>query len=215
MDSVNMDSLNMDSLNMQPYIISAAAGYLLGSIPFGYLVVRIFRGADVRTTGSGNIGATNVARTSPALGVATLALDLLKGLAAVWIASMFFPGNRTVGFVAAFAAVCGHMFPVWLGFRGGKGVATGLGSFLLLTPKAILIAVAVFVVLVLALRYISLASIMAAVSLPVTGFLIGEARGAAQVSLLSFTSALVIVKHHQNIRRLLSGVEPKFHLKRK
>ena len=200
---------------MQPYLISAAVGYLLGSIPFGYLLVRIFRGADVRTTGSGNIGATNVARTSPGLGFITLVLDLLKGFAAVWIASTAFPATKTAAFAAALAAVCGHVFPIWLRFRGGKGVATGLGSFVLLTPKAILIAIGVFLVVVLVLRYISLASITAAVSLPLASFFLGEARPASQVSLLSFTSALVIVKHHQNIRRLFSGTEPRFHLKRK
>ncbi len=203
------------NLNMHPYLISAAVGYLLGSIPFGYLLVRIFRGADVRTTGSGNIGATNVARTSPGLGLMTLVLDFLKGFAAVWLASTSFPTNRTAAFAAALAAVCGHVFPTWLRFRGGKGVATGLGSFLLLTPKAILIAIGLFLVVVFVLRYISLASITAAVSLPLAGFFLGGAGTPVQVSLLSFTSALVILKHHQNIRRLLSGTEPKFHLKRK
>jgi len=128
---------------MHAFLISAAAGYFLGSVPFGYLLVRTFRGADVRTTGSGNIGATNVARTSPLLGVLTLALDVLKGMAAVGVALALCPGNRTVAFVAALAAVSGHIFPVWLRFRGGKGVATGLGSFVLLTPKAVLLAMAV------------------------------------------------------------------------
>jgi glycerol-3-phosphate acyltransferase PlsY len=113
---------------MHPVLISAAAGYFLGSVPFGYLLVRAFRGADVRTTGSGNIGATNVARTSPLLGILTLMLDVLKGMAAVAIALALCPGNRTAGFVAAVAAVSGHIFPVWLRFRGGKGVATGLAS---------------------------------------------------------------------------------------
>src|SRR5579863_1353181 len=126
-------------MNMRAILITAGIGYLLGSIPFGYLLVRRFRGADVRTTGSGNIGATNVARTSPALGAATLLLDALKGAAAVLLVSIIFRGERDLAFVAALAAVAGHIFPVWLGFRGGKGVATGLGSFLLLTPKAILL----------------------------------------------------------------------------
>src|SRR5207248_10919879 len=154
-------------LSMHPVLISAAAGYFLGSIPFGYLLVRAFRGADVRTTGSGNIGATNVARTSPLLGILTLVLDLLKGMAAVAIALALCPGNRTVAFIAALAAVSGHIFPVWLRFRGGKGVATGLGSLVLLMPKAILLAMAVFVVMVAVLRYISLASVTASAALPV------------------------------------------------
>src|SRR5579884_3644951 len=131
---------------MNTILATAALGYLLGSIPFGYLLVRIFRGADVRTTGSGNIGATNVARTSPALGLATLILDAVKGLAAVWLALHFFPYARTLAFMAASSSICGHMFPVWLRFRGGKGVATGLGSFVLLTPKAILLALLVFLI---------------------------------------------------------------------
>lgn len=202
-------------MNMQPYLIGVAVGYLLGSIPFGYLLVRVFRSADVRTTGSGNIGATNVARTSLGLGLMTLVLDFAKGFAAVWLASTSFPTNKTAAFAAALAAVCGHVFPIWLRFRGGKGVATGLGAFLLLTPKAILIAIGAFLVLVSMLRYVSLASITAAVSLPLAAFFLGEARPPVQVSLLSFTSVLVIVKHHQNIRRLLFGNEPKFHLKRK
>jgi acyl phosphate:glycerol-3-phosphate acyltransferase len=200
---------------MQSYLITAAGAYVLGSIPFGYLLVRIFRGADVRTTGSGNIGATNVARTSPALGFITLILDLLKGLAAVLLASRFFGGNTVAPFVAAFFAVCGHVFPIWLRFRGGKGVATGLGSFILLTPKAILLGLVVFVALVMAFRYISLASITAAASLPVSAFLLQEARSPAQVSLVSASSLLIIVKHHKNIRRLLNGTEPRFQLKRK
>ena len=200
---------------MQPYLVTAIVGYLLGSIPFGYLLVRMFRGADVRSTGSGNIGATNVARTSPALGLATLALDAFKGLAAVWLSSTFFSENKTVAFVAAFAAICGHVFPVWLRFRGGKGVATGLGSLILLTPKAILLALGIFIALVLASRYISLGSIAAAASLPVFAHVFGEARNPFQVSLLSLGSLLIIVKHHQNIRRLFSGAEPKFQFKPK
>src|SRR5438309_6457363 len=138
---------------MHAILISAGIGYLLGSIPFGYLLVRIFRGADVRTTGSGNIGATNVARTSPKLGLVTLLLDAGKGLAAVALVSALFPGIREISFVAAFAALCGHIFPVWLRFRGGKGVATALGSFLLLTPKAMLVSPAIFIVVAVSFRY--------------------------------------------------------------
>ena len=195
---------------MHAILISAAAGYLLGSIPFGYLLVRIFRGADVRTTGSGNIGATNVARTSPALGLLTLLFDVLKGGAAVGLALTMFSDNRTVAFLAAFAAISGHVFPVWLHFRGGKGVATGLGSFLLLTPKAILLAMAVFVAMAAVYRYVSLASVAAAASLPIFAFLLREGRSSAQIALISLGSALIILKHRQNIHRLLAGIEPKF-----
>src|SRR5208283_2040360 len=109
---------------MNPYLIAAAVGYLLGTIPFGYVLVRIFTGEDVRSSGSGNIGATNVARKSPALGVATLLLDAAKGLAAVLVARVLFSGphQQFIMTTAAFFAVVGHLFPVWLKFRGGKGV---------------------------------------------------------------------------------------------
>jgi glycerol-3-phosphate acyltransferase PlsY len=195
---------------MNPILISAAAGYFLGSIPFGYLLVRWFRGADVRATGSGNIGATNVARTSPALGILTLVLDVLKGMAAVYIALTLCPANRTAAFIAALAAISGHIFPVWLRFRGGKGVATGLGSFVLLTPKAILLAMAVFVLTLAVFRFVSLASVTAAVSLPLFGSLLHEARNLPQILLLSLGSALIVLKHRQNMQRLLAGTEPKF-----
>jgi acyl phosphate:glycerol-3-phosphate acyltransferase len=200
---------------MRPIFISALIGYLLGSIPFGYLLVRAFRGADVRSTGSGNIGATNVARTSPLLGLLTLLLDVVKGVAAVSVASTAFSGSRTAAFVAALAAICGHVFPVWLSFRGGKGVATGLGSFLLLTPKAVLLALGVFAVVAVAFRYVSLASITAAASFLVFAWLLREARSPAQIALVSSGSLLIILKHHQNLRRLWSGSEPKFRVKRK
>jgi glycerol-3-phosphate acyltransferase PlsY len=194
---------------MHSILISAVTGYFLGSIPFGYLLVRFFRGADVRTTGSGNIGATNVARTSPKLGLLTLVLDVLKGAAAVGLALTIFPDSRTAAFIAALAAVCGHIFPVWLRFRGGKGVATGLGSFVLLTPKAILLAMAVFLVMVAMFRYVSLASVTAAASLPVFARQLREAGSSAEIALVALASALIILKHHQNIRRLLSRTEPK------
>jgi glycerol-3-phosphate acyltransferase PlsY len=199
---------------MHPFLISGAVGYFLGSIPFGYLLVRAFRGADVRTTGSGNIGATNVARTSPKLGLLTLVLDVLKGMAAVGIALALCPGNRTVAFVAGLAAVSGHIFPIWLRFRGGKGVATGLGSFVLLTPKAVLLAMAMFVIILAALRFVSLASVTAAASLPLFALVLREGHS-AQIVMVSIASALIILKHRPNIRRLLAGTEPKFKANRK
>lgn len=199
---------------MHPLLISAAAGYFLGSVPFGYLLVRVFRGADVRSTGSGNIGATNVARTSPKLGLLTLVLDVLKGMAAVGTAMAISPTNRTVAFVAALAAVCGHVFPGWLRFRGGKGVATGLGSFVLLTPKAVLLALAVFVIILAAFRFVSLASVTAAASLPLLTLGLREGRS-AQIVLVSIASALIILKHRHNMQRLLAGTEPKFKANRK
>jgi len=192
----------------------AALSYLLGSIPFGYLLVRIFRGEDVRQSGSGNIGATNVSRKSPALGILTLLLDALKGSAAVGLAR-FLVVQRSSGVsvyqamtVAAFLAVVGHMFPVWLGFRGGKGVATGLGSFLVITPKAVLVAAGIFIAVVAIFGYVSLASILAVASFPLLVFGM-RAYGDALLALsfIGATSLLIIFKHHQNIQRLLKGTE--------
>src|SRR3981081_2555985 len=141
---------------MTAFLVTAAYSYLLGSIPFGYIPVRAFRGQDVRQTGSGNIGATNVSRTSPGLGALTLVFDLLKGLAAVAITRILFPANHTFQGAAALFVIVGHMFPVWLRFRGGKGVATGLGSFLVIAPKAVLVAVAIFIGVAVIFRYVSL-----------------------------------------------------------
>ena len=217
-------------MSAHPILISAALGYLLGSIPFGYMLVRIFRGTDVRQTGSGNIGATNVARTSPALGGATLALDFLKGLAPVLLIQNIFPGMPALAFLAALASICGHVFPVWIGFRGGKGVATGLGAFVLLTPKAILVVVGVFLIVAAVFRTIALASIFAAACLPAAVWLCGEGPGgisaaasprvdlfmliAPAVSILA-GAGLIIARHSSNIRRMIAGTEPKFQLRHK
>lgn len=200
---------------IRPVLISAAIGYLFGSVPFGYLLVRVFRGTDVRTTGSGNIGATNVARTSPILGVTTLLLDALKGVAAVLLVFTLFPDDKTAAFAAAFATVSGHVFPVWLRFRGGKGVATGLGSFLLLTPKAILVAIGIFLALAATFRFVSMASIAAAGSLPFLAIAFGETPNRAAIVATGATAILIISKHHQNIRRLLTGAEPKLKIRPK
>jgi acyl phosphate:glycerol-3-phosphate acyltransferase len=200
---------------MHSILISATAGYLLGSIPFGYLLVRTFRGSDVRTTGSGNIGATNVARTSRALGITTLLLDVLKGAAAVWIAHAMLPNDRIAGSAAAFAAICGHVFPIWLRFRGGKGVATGLGAFALLMPKAVLLAIGIFIVLMLAFRYVSVASIMSAASLPLFAVSVKAALSPIEFLLVFLASLIIVLKHHRNIRRLMAGAEPKFQMSRK
>src|SRR3954451_20509020 len=151
---------------MHPIFVAAGLGYLLGSIPFGYLLVRTFRGEDVRASGSGNIGATNVSRTSPTLGVLTLILDAAKGGAAVLLIRALFPGEHLLAVVAAVFPIVGHVFPIWLRFHGGKGVATGLGSFIVLIPKAILVLVIVFVMMVMMFRYVSLASIISVALLP-------------------------------------------------
>ncbi|HUJ96412.1 MAG TPA: glycerol-3-phosphate 1-O-acyltransferase PlsY [Terriglobales bacterium] len=198
---------------MTDYLVTAAVSYLLGSIPFGYILVQTFRGQDIRQSGSGNIGATNVARSSPALGLGTLLLDSGKGLAAVTLTRFLYPGQVTLGFLAALFAVIGHIFPFWLRFRGGKGVATGLGSFLMLAPKAIAMVIAIFVVVLVAFRRVSLASIVAVASLPVLTWLFYR-YGGTPLGLMACACLLVIVKHHENIRRLLSGNEPRFQLRR-
>jgi glycerol-3-phosphate acyltransferase PlsY len=196
---------------MNPYLIAAAVGYLLGSVPFGYLLVRIFKGEDVRVSGSGNIGATNVARTSPALGIATLVLDAAKGLAAVLVARVLFggPHQQLIMTTAAFFAVVGHLFPVWLKFRGGKGVATSLGAFVLLTPKSILCLVGLFLILAVAFRYVSLGSVAVAAAFPLLAWAFREYVDSRQLIFIALVSALVIWRHGQNISRLAAGTESK------
>ncbi len=198
-----------------PIFLTAITSYLLGSVPFGYLLVRIFRGQDVRETGSGNIGATNVARTSKGLGAATLTLDALKGFAAAALARYLHPEASALFMAtAALFAIVGHMFPVWLGWRGGKGVATALGSFLYIAPKSVLIMVAVFVLVVAATRYISLGSIVAALCFP-TIVLLMEHERPESLLLIGVACGLIIVKHYENIGRLLRGNENKFSLGRR
>jgi acyl phosphate:glycerol-3-phosphate acyltransferase len=206
---------------MSETFLIGAGSYLLGSIPFGYLLVRIFRGEDVRRSGSGNIGATNVSRKSPALGALTLALDALKGVAAVELASHCSakvnpatPSDLAATW-AVFLAVVGHMFPVWLKFRGGKGVATALGSFLVIAPRAVLIAAGVFVVVVVIFRYVSLGSIVAVGIFPflfVRRALVNHELPA--LMLVGATSLLIIVRHHENLRRLFAGTESRIGAKR-
>jgi acyl phosphate:glycerol-3-phosphate acyltransferase len=196
---------------MTPWLISIPLAYLLGSIPFGYLLVRIFRKQDIRATGSGNIGATNVARSgAKGLGIATLLLDLSKAFAAVKIAQYIAPGNYDLAVAAAVAAILGHIFPVWLGFRGGKGVASALGVFLALTWPSALAILGVFLVVFLITRYVSLASIIAAAVFPLFGFYFVPFKTPIVIAGFLFIPLLIIIKHHENIRRLLSGTESRF-----
>jgi acyl phosphate:glycerol-3-phosphate acyltransferase len=200
---------------MNSFLTTAAYSYLLGSIPFGYVLVRIFYGQDVRRTGSGNIGATNVSRMSRRLGVVTLILDACKGTTAVLVTRALFPGQTALQSAAAFAAVAGHIFPVWLKFRGGKGVATGLGSFLVLFPKTVLLMAGIFVVIFLLFRYVSLASVLAVGLFPLLVW--AMYRSAETLQTIFFVAAaclLIIAKHHQNIGRLLGGTEPRFQWRR-
>lgn len=201
---------------MNPWIVSISIAYLLGSIPFGYLLVRIFRNEDIRAQGSGNIGATNVARSgAKGLGLATLLLDLGKAYAGVMIAKHILPGNFDLAMAAAVAAVVGHVFPVWLGFKGGKGVASALGVFLALTWPAALASVLVFAAVFAVSRYVSLASILSLAAFPLFGFHFVAQRTPMVVFGMLFLPLLIIAKHHGNIRRLLRGTESRFGTKSK
>jgi glycerol-3-phosphate acyltransferase PlsY len=194
-------------------------GYLLGSIPFGYLLVRATGGGDIRFKGSGNIGATNVARTSGwSVGIATLLLDAAKGFLAVRLTEHFSGGNVRFMMYAGLAAILGHVFPVWLRFEGGKGVATALGVFLAVCWPALATDVLLFLLVAVFWRYVSLASISAAAALPLLVYLLyapGHAPPTA-ISLSTLVAAvMVIVKHRDNIERLLAGTEPRFEMSRK
>lgn len=196
---------------MNPWLISIPVAYLLGSIPFGYLLVRFVRHEDIRATGSGNIGATNVLRSgAKGLGIATLLLDLGKAFLAVEIAKLLAPGNFDLTTITAVAAVIGHCYPLWLRFKGGKGVASALGVFLALTWPSALCILAVFILIVVLTRYVSLASIIAAASLPFFAFYFVPQRTPIAITGFLFITFLIIVKHHQNIRRLLAGTENRF-----
>jgi acyl phosphate:glycerol-3-phosphate acyltransferase len=190
--------------------------YLLGSIPFGYLIVKVGGARDIRESGSGNTGAANVARTAgPVAGLLTLLLDVGKGFLAVWIASKWTGGDMRWMMAAAVFAVIGHVFPVWLEFRGGKGVATSLGVFLLICPQAVGAAAILWLVFAFFWRYSSLASIAAAAALPVLVHLLYHPRYAPPLFVTLGTvliSVLVLAKHYANIQRLIDGTENRLHI---
>ncbi|HLZ11742.1 MAG TPA: glycerol-3-phosphate 1-O-acyltransferase PlsY [Candidatus Acidoferrum sp.] len=199
---------------LTPFPIFLAA-YFCGSIPFGLLLGKLFSGADVRKRGSGNIGATNVARTAGLFaGILTLALDAAKGAAPVWLARHYFPDHATLQIFAGLGALVGHCFPVWLKFRGGKGVATALGMFLVLCLPAAAAALVVFALVAGFWRYVSLASVSAAAAMPLLIYLLWAPHYAPPISVTigSLAAAMLIVyKHDANLQRLVEGTEPKFY----
>ncbi|HEV7371385.1 glycerol-3-phosphate 1-O-acyltransferase PlsY [Arenibaculum sp.] len=188
-----------------PYLLAAlAGGYLLGSVPFGLVLTRLFGYGDVRSIGSGNIGATNVLRTgNKALAAATLVLDSGKGALAVLLAARFGPD---AALLAAMGSMLGHTFPVWLGFKGGKGVATALGVLLALAWPVGLIACALWLLTALAFRISSLSALVALGASPLAAFWF---QGPQLAQAAAFIAVLVFVRHHANIRRLLKGEEPR------
>ena len=222
---------------MRPAAVIVIA-YLLGSIPFGYLIVRAKQGSDIRDTGSGGTGATNVSRRAGKVaGVITLVLDAVKGAVAVVVASWvldlqlwesyiaphvatFANGGMSLQQVywcitgAAVAAIIGHMFPVWLSFRGGKGVATGVGVFLVLAPGAVAIVGLIFMLIVVMTRYVSLGSIFAAASLPliiwVLNIISPRFAFAPVITAATVVALLIIFAHRANVGRLVQGTESKF-----
>jgi glycerol-3-phosphate acyltransferase PlsY len=194
-------------------LLAAVIAYLVGGIPFGYLLVRVKTGEDVRAKGSGNIGATNVLRTTGRLaGVATLLLDIAKGCFAVWLAGTLTNHSPGAMSLAALAVMAGHAYPVYLKFRGGKAVASFIGAFLVLTPVPLLAALALFVIVVAATRHISLGSIVAAGSLPLAVYLIEHPPGVVLIASL-VAGAFIIYRHSANIERLRAGTEYVFRFK--
>lgn len=199
-------------------IAALIAAYLLGSIPFGFLIVKLASGSDIRETGSGGTGATNVTRKAgKGAGVVTLLLDALKGVAAV-LAARWLTDEAGTSWVVAGAgvlAVVGHCFPVWLKFKAGKGVATGLGVFLAIVPWAVMAAFIVFAVVVWRTRFVSLGSILAAAFVPLWVWAMHTwiepiINFAPVITALVASSAIIIAKHHENIQRLMAGTENKF-----
>ena len=182
-----------------------SAGYLLGSIPFAYLLARRHRGIDLRLAGSGNVGAANLLRTTTKkIGISAMALDVAKGVASVLVARQIHPGEIGPA-VAGIAAVLGHIYPVWLGFRGGKGVATTAGVFTILAPQAAAIATLIFLGLVWWTRYISLGSVAGSIILAPLAYM----TGATEVTVIAavMVAAIVTHRHRSNLRRVFAGIE--------
>lgn len=203
-------------------ILSVVAAYVIGAIPFGYLIAKMVRGIDIRTEGSGNVGATNVFRVvGKRWGVLALILDVLKGVLAVQVVPSLIPAGTlnpdVLALILGIVAVCGHNWTIFLGFKGGKGVATTCGVMLALFPKAILVCVAVFVVIVALTRYVSLGSIIGACCFPVLLWVFYSGRDSFAASLVFglVLAYFIIIRHKANIKRLLKGQENKIVFKKK
>jgi glycerol-3-phosphate acyltransferase PlsY len=191
-------------------LLGLAIAYLLGDIPFGYLLVKVTSGRDIRAAGSGNIGATNVLRTTGrAAGVATLLLDIAKGYLAVWLEGRLTGGNAAWMGAAALAVMIGHSYPAFLHFRGGKAVASFVGAYLCLSPLPLAAVLVVFVVMVAWTRHISLGSIVAAATFPLAVWLIEHPPAAVLVTAV-LSGALIVYRHRENIVRLRAGTESVF-----
>ena len=191
---------------MTTRVLAILAAYLVGSVPFSFLVARAFGVRDVRRVGSGNVGATNVLRSAGrAAGALAFLLDAGKGAAAALAAAGLVPGDAALPAIVAVAAVVGHMYPVWLRFQGGKGVATGLGAFAPLAPAATLGALVAFALVAAATRYVSLGSIAGALSLAALAWALAGPGPVAFAA--AFTAALVVLRHRSNLRRILGGSE--------
>lgn len=208
-------------MELGPNVMTATGAYLAGSIPFGLLLARVFRGVDIRQHGSGNIGATNVGRVLGAKwGIACLVLDALKGLLPVWLLPLAFAEQGSgqmelLRVVAGVATIVGHMFPCWLKFKGGKGVATALGVVIVIGPFGSLAALGGFILGMLLTRIVSVSSILASTAFAVTQMIVlsPSAFGEEKLPVAIFSlavPALIIIRHRSNIARLLKGEEPKF-----
>jgi glycerol-3-phosphate acyltransferase PlsY len=186
-------------------------GYVVGSVPFGYLIVKVGQGSDIRAAGSGNIGATNVARVAGATsGALTLLLDAGKGYFAVWAAARLSSHDITWMAITGLAAIIGHLFPVWIGFRGGKGVATAAGVFAPICWQALLVALVLWVVIVTLWRYVSLGSIVATAAMPILTYVLyapGHAPPPGVSIATALAAMLIILKHRANLGRLMAGTE--------
>jgi glycerol-3-phosphate acyltransferase PlsY len=189
-------------------LVLVVLAYLVGSIPFAYIFVRWATGRDVRLEGSGNVGATNALRSAGwKVGVSVTVLDIAKGSLAVWMMMVFNPESAWLA-ASMLAVVCGHCFPPWLLFSGGKGVATGLGAFLVIAPLSALAALGVWLVMLAAFRWVSLASMTATASFPVLLRVVDRPDWVTLVAVAA-AAVLIIVRHHSNIRNLIAGEEPR------